>query len=69
MKKSAPTNMAASVRARLLSLAKASGEDFTYVLTGYALERFLARLERSAYRNAFTLKGRGAAKGPAWASK
>ena len=49
--------MAASVRARLLSVSKASGEDFTYVLTRYALERLLARLERSTYRNVFTLKG------------
>ncbi len=57
MKKSSPTNMAASVRARLLSLAKVNREDFTYVLTRYALERLLARLERSAYRETFTLKG------------
>jgi hypothetical protein len=33
--------MAASVRARLLNVSRASGEDFTYVLTGYALERLL----------------------------
>ena len=52
MKTSKPTNMAASVRARLLSVSKASGEDFTYVLTRYALERLLARLERSTYRKA-----------------
>ncbi len=57
MKTGKPTNMAASVRARLLNVSKASGEDFTYVLTRYALERLLARLERSTYRKAFTLKG------------
>jgi len=57
MKKRPATNVAASVRARLLNVSKASGEDFTYVLTRYALERLLARLERSTYREAFTLKG------------
>ena len=57
MKKGTPTNMAASVRTRLLSYSKAKREDFTYVLTRYALERLLARLERSAYRETFTLKG------------
>jgi hypothetical protein len=36
--KTKPTNVAASVRARLLQLAKKGGEDFHYVLTGYALE-------------------------------
>jgi hypothetical protein len=36
VKKGTPTNMAASVRTRLLSLSKANREDFTYVLTRYA---------------------------------
>lgn len=49
--------MATSVRARLLDVAKASGEDFSDVLTRYAPERLLARLSNSAHRNAFTLKG------------
>jgi len=57
VKTSKPTNTAASVRARLLNVSKASGEDFTYVLTRYALERLLARLEQSTHRDAFTLKG------------
>ncbi|HEX3346287.1 MAG TPA: nucleotidyl transferase AbiEii/AbiGii toxin family protein [Polyangiaceae bacterium] len=57
MKKGTPTNMAASVRTRLLSFSKANREDFTYVLTRYALERLLARVERSAFRETFTLKG------------
>jgi hypothetical protein len=52
-----PKNVTASVRARLLNVSKASGEDFTYVLTRYALERLLARLGQSTYRDAFTLKG------------
>lgn len=32
MKTSKPKNMAASVRARLMNVSKASGEDFAYVL-------------------------------------
>jgi hypothetical protein len=51
------TNVAASVRARLLQLAKQGGEDFHYVLTRYALERLLVRLVRSPYRTVFVLKG------------
>ncbi len=57
MKTTKPTNMAASVRARLLKIAKESGEEFTYVLTRYGLERLLARLAGSRYRDAFVLKG------------
>lgn len=47
--------MAASVRARLMNVSKASGEDFSYVLTRYGLERLLARLARSAHHEAFTV--------------
>jgi hypothetical protein len=57
MKRSKPVNVAASVRDRLLRLAKQSGEDFTYMLTRYALERLLARLAVSKHRDAFLLKG------------
>ncbi len=57
MTKARPTNVAASVRARLLTLAKDSGEEFTYVLTRYALERLLVRVTASPHRNAFLLKG------------
>ena len=57
MTKKKPTNTAASVRARLLNVAKQGGEDFHYVLTRYALERLLVRLARSAHRDAFLLKG------------
>jgi hypothetical protein len=52
-----PKNVAASIRPRLLKLAKESGEDFNYVLTRYALERLLARLAVSKHNDAFTLKG------------
>jgi hypothetical protein len=55
--KRSPKNVAASVRDRLLQVAKASGEDFTYVLTRYALERLLVRLASSRHKNAFVLKG------------
>ena len=57
MKTGERTNVAASVRARLLNVSRGSGEDFTYVLTRYGLERLLARLGRSKHREAFTLKG------------
>jgi uncharacterized protein YggL (DUF469 family) len=52
-----PTNLAASVRARLLSLSKSRGEDFTLTLVNYGIERFLYRLSRSVRRDQFVLKG------------
>jgi hypothetical protein len=52
-----PTNIAASVRARLLRLAKERGEDFQLVLTRYANERLLYRLASSPHRSRFVLKG------------
>jgi len=51
------TNMAASVKARLLRRAKERGEDFNFVLRRYAQDRLLFRLTRSAHRDAFVLKG------------
>ena len=50
-------DMAASVRARLLARAKERGEDFQLTLVRYAIERFLYRLGKSAYRDTFVLKG------------
>jgi hypothetical protein len=48
-------NIGASVRARLLQLAKASGQSFDLVLTRFALERFLFRLSQKPRQwNAFT---------------
>ncbi|MGX1100656.1 hypothetical protein ACSSVZ_004719 [Amorphus sp. MBR-141] len=41
-------NIGASVRARLLNLSKANGQSFNLVLTRFALERLLFRLERFA---------------------
>ena len=50
-------NLAASVRARLLNIAKADKTDFNQVLVRYALERFLYRLSQSAHADRFLLKG------------
>ncbi len=50
-------DLAASVRARLLNLAKAEQSDFNGVLVRYALERLLYRLSQSAHANSFLLKG------------
>lgn len=48
---------AASVRARLLNVAKATGADFNLVLVRFALERLLFRLSTSAHADRFVLKG------------
>jgi hypothetical protein len=52
-----PRNVAASVRARLLSKARAEKRDFNLLLTRYALERVLYRLSISEQRGQFLLKG------------
>ena len=50
-------NFAASVRARLLNVAKAQGVDFNQVLVRFALERILYRLSLSGHADRFLLKG------------
>jgi predicted nucleotidyltransferase component of viral defense system len=50
-------NTAASIRARLLTLAQSKGEDYQRVLGRYAVERFLYRLGQSPYRDKFAIKG------------
>ncbi len=50
-------NLGASVRARLLQIAKAKGQIFDLVLTRYAIERLLYRLSRSPHADQFVLKG------------
>lgn len=50
-------DLAASVRARLLQIAKAEQSDFNAVLVRFALERFLYRLGQSAHAERFVLKG------------
>lgn len=52
-----PKDRAASVRARLLALARARSEDFQITLRNYLFERFLYRLSRSEMRERFVLKG------------
>ncbi|HQQ68742.1 MAG TPA: nucleotidyl transferase AbiEii/AbiGii toxin family protein [Alicycliphilus sp.] len=51
------SNSAASIRARLLNVAKAQGVDFNQVLVRFALERILYRLTQSPYADRFLLKG------------
>ena len=46
----ATPNVAASVRARLLNVAKAQGVDFNQVLVRFALERILYRLSTQSMR-------------------
>src|ERR1700678_2883016 len=50
-------NIAASVRQRLLNLARERKEDFGLLLTKYALERLLFRISQSEHKAAFILKG------------
>ncbi|WP_084396910.1 nucleotidyl transferase AbiEii/AbiGii toxin family protein [Henriciella aquimarina] len=52
-----PKNMAASVRQRLLNLARSDKRDFQTVLVAFALERLIYRLSVSEYRTRFVLKG------------
>jgi predicted nucleotidyltransferase component of viral defense system len=50
-------NIGASVRARLLSLAKERNQPFDLLLTRYVLERLLYRLSETRHRDQFALKG------------
>jgi len=50
-------NITASIRARLLALARSRGEDFDYVLRQYVMQRLLYRLSRSHFGDQFLLKG------------
>jgi predicted nucleotidyltransferase component of viral defense system len=50
-------DLAASVRARLLTKAKAEGSDFNLMLVRFALERLLYRLSQSEHSDRFLLKG------------
>lgn len=51
------SNLAASVLARLLSLAKQRGDDYNLVLNRFGLERLLYRLSNSPHADRFLLKG------------
>ncbi len=50
-------NIPASIRYKLLSLARANNLDFQMLLTRFVLERFLFRLSKSKYKEKFILKG------------
>jgi predicted nucleotidyltransferase component of viral defense system len=50
-------DVGASVRARLLQLARQRGDDFQLLLTRYANERLLYRLMKSQHAGLFLLKG------------
>lgn len=50
-------DLGASVRARLLTIAKAEGSDFNLVLVRFALERLLYRRSQSEHADRFLLKG------------
>ena len=50
-------NIGASVRARLLNLAKERNQPFELLLVRYTLERLLYRLSKSKHREKFVLKG------------
>ncbi len=56
-RKQKPADVAASVRGRLLNLARQRGEEFQLVLSDFATERFLYRLGISQYADRFVLKG------------
>lgn len=52
-----PTDLAASVRQRLLNIAKAHHEEFQRLLTRYGVERLLYRLTHTPAGELFVLKG------------
>ncbi len=57
MSQKQPRNLEASVKSRLLAIARERREEFQSVLTRYANERFLYRLSVSPYRQSFVVKG------------
>lgn len=50
-------NIGASVRARLLNLARERNQPFELLIVRYTLERLLYRLSKSKHREKFVLKG------------
>ncbi len=57
MKKGQPTNLAASVHARLLNQARSSGRSFNDLVQLFSMERFSYRLSKSPHASKFVLKG------------
>lgn len=52
-----PTDIASSVRQRLLNISRDQGKDYQLLITRFVLERLLFRLGRSEYKDQFILKG------------
>lgn len=50
-------NLSASILARLLTLAKQRGDDYSLLLNRFALERLLLRVSTSPHADRFLLKG------------
>lgn len=50
-------NLAASILARLLNLAKQRGDDYSLLLNRFGMERLLARVSVSPHADRFLLKG------------
>lgn len=57
MNKRTSKHVVASVRSRLLNVARKTGKLFEEVLVLYGLERFLFRLSQSVHKDSFILKG------------
>jgi len=57
MTKGLPTNIAASIRQKLLNLAAKTGDDPNLIWSRYAAERLLYRLSVSEFSGKFVLKG------------
>jgi predicted nucleotidyltransferase component of viral defense system len=57
MTSKSPSNIPASIKARLLNRARKDGVDFNLYLTRYATERLLYRLSQSPHASDFILKG------------
>lgn len=57
MSKDIPTNVPASVRAKLKNKADELGLTFNQVLQYYAMERFLFRLSKTDWADALVVKG------------
>lgn len=57
MNKESKADLPSSIHQRLLNLSKKEGQDYQFVLTRFALERFLYRLSKSPFSGQFILKG------------
>ena len=57
MSKEKPKNLSASIKQRLLNLAREKNDDFQLVLIRYGVERLLYRINVSKHSGQFILKG------------